>query len=193
MQNTYDVLGEKIIVLDTINDNYDTLKKYLSKYLTDYELEVIEKYKNNQDKINHIISYTLPKIELAKILNIEASNVFIERTENERPYYKDYDYYYSVSHSDHFVAFVLSKNNVGLDIEHRQFKKLKALSYVASDDEINECISEDDKLTLWTFKEAYSKYVGKGLGRYLIDISKDNIKENTQTIYINHLVITLVK
>ena len=193
MQNTYDILGEKIIVLDTINDNYDTLKKYLSKYLTDYELEVIEKYKNNQDKINHIISYTLPKIELAKILNIEASNVFIERTENERPYYKDYDYYYSVSHSDHFVAFVLSKNNVGLDIEHRQFKKLKALSYVASDDEINECISEDDKLTLWTFKEAYSKYVGKGLGRYLIDISKDNIKENTQTIYINHLVITLVK
>lgn len=193
MQNTYDILGEKIIVLDTINDNYDTLKKYLSKYLTDYELEVIEKYKNNQDKINHIISYTLPKIELAKILNIEASNVIIERIENERPYYKDYDYYYSVSHSDHFVAFVLSKNNVGLDIDHRQFKELKALSYVASDDEINECISEDDKLTLWTFKEAYSKYVGKGLGRYLIDISKDNIKENTQTIYINHLVITLVK
>ena len=193
MQNTYDVLGEKIIVLDTINDNYDTLKKYLSKYLTDYELERIEKYKNNQDKINHIISYTLPKIELAKILNIEASNVIIERKENERPYYKDYDYYYSISHSDHFVAFVLSKNNVALDIEHRQFKELKALNYVASAEEINECASEDDKLTLWTFKEAYSKYVGKGLGRYLIDISKDKIEEKTQTIYINHLVITLVK
>lgn len=193
MQNTYDVLGEKIIVLDTQNDNYDTLKKYFSKYLTNEELESIEKYKDNQNKINHIISYALPKIELAKKLGVDAATIQIERNLNERPYYKDYNYYYSVSHSDHFVAFVLSGKNVGLDIEHRQFKKFKALKYVATKDEIEECTNEDDKLTLWTFKEAYSKYLGKGLGKYLIDISKDNIKEITQTIYINHLVITLVK
>lgn len=192
MRYTYNVLDEEIIIIDTKDDNYDTLKKYFSKYLTNLEIENIERYKLEQDKVNHIISYLLPKIELAKKLNIKPEEIIILREEGKRPCFKDYDYYYSVSHSDHFVAFVISNNNVALDIEHRQIKNIKVLEYVASKDEIDEAKENDDKLALWTFKEAYSKYIGKGLGRYLIDIKRDdNIK--CQTIYINHLVITLVK
>lgn len=193
MQNKYQMLNEDIIVHDTSMDKYETLKTYFSKYLTNAEIESIEKYKNDIDRINHIISYTLPKIELAKLVNVRAEDIVIIREENKRPYFKDYDYYYSISHDSHYVAFVISKNNVGLDIEERQFKDLKALSYVAYEDEIKECVNEDDKLSLWTFKEAYSKFSGLGIGKYLKDIKKDLIKEEVQTIYINHLVITLVK
>ena len=194
MQNKYEILGTDILIFDTSNDSYQTLKSYFSKYLTKDELDRIEKYQVEQDRINEIISYTIPKIELAKYENIKAYDVKIVRNINERPYYKDYpNYYYSISHSDNYVAFAIDTKNIGLDIEHRQHRDLKALNYVASEDEIKECLNDDDKYSLWTFKEAYAKYIKKGIGKYLIDINRNNLNILTKTIYINHLVITLVK
>jgi 4'-phosphopantetheinyl transferase len=194
MRNVYNILNEDIIVYSTKDDSYDVLKKYLISYLTSNEIDKIEKYKNESQRINEIISYTLPKIELAKRLKINAKDINIVRDINKRPCYKDYtNYHYSISHSGNYVAFVLSEKNVGLDIEERQFRDMKALEYVATESEINDCQDYDDKFALWTFKEAYSKYIGKGISRELKKISLNGIKEDVQTIYINHLVITLVK
>lgn len=194
MRNVYNLLNEDVIIYSTCDDSYEVLKKYLVPYLTDDEIEKIEKYKNDTQKINEIISYTIPKIELAKKLKINAKDIIIVRNGKNRPYYKDYkNYHYSISHSGSYVAFVLSEKNVGLDIEERQYRNMRALEYVANEKEISECKNFDDKFALWTFKEAYSKYIDKGLSRDLINISRDNILELVQTIYINHLVITLVK
>lgn len=193
MFNKYNVLDSDILVYDTKNDNFELLKKYFYKYLTDEEILKIEKFQNSEDRILHLLSYSIPKIELAKLLNKQARDIVILREDNKRPVYKDYDYNFSVSHSGTYLAFVLDKKNVGLDIEVRQKRDLKALEFVATKDEILEANDFDDKYELWTFKEAYSKYLGKGIGRYLQDFNKNNIDCLCQTIFINHLVITLVK
>ena len=193
MFNKYNFLDSDVLIFDTKNDNYEVLLSYFSSYLTKEELKKIESYQILKDKICHLISYVIPKIELGKKLNINPKEILIIRKDNERPYYKDYDYYYSISHSDTYVAFVLSNKNIAVDIETRQIRDLKALEYVASEDEIEETSDYDSKYQLWTFKEAYAKYTGKGIGRYLKDIKESNIDLLHQTIFINHLVITLIK
>lgn len=194
MRFKYNILDEDLLIFDTSNDTFLTLKKYLFKFLSSLEQEKIESYKNDLDKVVHTISYVIPKIELAKVLDVDPLDIVITRQNNEKPYYRDYPmYHYSVSHSNSYVGFVLSKNNVGLDIEQRVNRDFKALRFVASDEEIKECTSSDDKYALWTFKEAYAKYKGKGLGKYLKDINQNDPNILTNTIYINHLVISLVK
>lgn len=194
MRYKYNILNEDLLIFDTSNDSSNTLFAYLSKFLTQNELEKINKYKEENDKITHVISYTIPKIELARKLNINPSDIYIVRKEGERPFYKDYpEYFYSVSHSNSYLGFVLSKNNIGLDIEQRQIRKFEALKMVSTDSEIEEATELDDKYKLWTFKEAYAKYIKKGLGSYLKEISYDNHNIETSTIFINHLVISLVK
>ncbi|MCR5787157.1 MAG: 4'-phosphopantetheinyl transferase superfamily protein [Acholeplasmatales bacterium] len=192
MENKYNILNEDIFVYDVRNDNYETLKKYFSRFLTINEINEIESYKLEQDKICRILSYSIPKIKLAKELNINPCDIVIIRDKNKRPLYKDYNYYYSVSHTKNYLAFVLSKENVGLDIEERVLRDFKAISYVSSEEEYNECKEPDDYYTLWTFKEAYAKLKGTGITKELNNILTYKYK-NKQTIYINHLVITLVK
>lgn len=194
MRFKYNILGEDLLIFDTTNDTFLTLKKYLFKFLTLQEQEKIESYKNEVDRIVHTISFTIPKIELAKVLQVNPEDIVIIRNENEKPYFKDYPmYHYSVSHSNSYVGFVLSKNEIGLDIEQRVNRDFKALNFVASSKEIEECKENDDKYALWTFKEAYAKYCSKGIGKYLKDIHTFDSSIVTNTIYINHLVISLVK
>lgn len=194
MRFKYNILDEDLLIFDTTNDTFLTLKKYLFKFLTLSEQEKIESYKNEVDRIVHTISFTIPKIELAKVLQVNPEDIVIIRNENEKPYFKDYPmYHFSVSHSNSYVGFVLSKNQIGLDIEQRVNRDFKALNFVASSKEIEECKENDDKYALWTFKEAYAKYCSKGIGKYLKDIHTSDSSIVTNTIYINHLVISLVK
>ena len=194
MRFKYSILDEDLLIFDTTNDTFLTLKNYLFKFLTLPEQEKIESYKNEVARIVHTISFTIPKIELAKVLNVNPKDIVIIRNENEKPYFKDYPmYHYSVSHSNSYVGFVLSKNQIGLDIEQRVNRDFKALNFVSTSEEIEECKDNDDKYALWTFKEAYAKYCSKGLGKYLKDIHTSDSNIVTNTIYINHLVISLVK
>jgi len=192
MENKYNILDTDIYVYDIRNDNYEVLRKYFLKYLNDDEINKIEKFKNDNDKIARILSYSLPKIKLAAILNVDPISINIKRIDNCRPYYTDYNYYFSVSHTKNYVAFALSKENIGLDIEERVNRDFKALNYVADPNEISCCKENDDFYTLWTFKESYAKLKGTGITKDLKNIIMDNYK-NKQTIFINHLVITLCK
>jgi len=73
----------------------------------------------------------------------------------------------SVSHSQDTFALLVSAANVGVDIQYsrsvkpdriaaRYFSEREA-AYISGDD------SEDRFFEIWTRKEAYSKYTGKGL------------------------------
>ncbi len=194
MRYNYKILDEDLLIFDTSQDSFEVLKNYLFKFLTSEEQNKILSYSEEVDKIVHTISYTIPKIELGKLLHINPLDIVIVRETNQKPYFKDYkNYHYSISHSNSYVGFVMSEKEVGLDIEQRVKRDFKALNYVAREEEIEEAKELDDKYALWTFKEAYAKLTKKGIGSYLKDIHRKDESIISSTIYINHLVITLVK
>jgi 4'-phosphopantetheinyl transferase len=74
--------------------------------------------------------------------------------------------YWSVSHKSKYVAAVLSKEKIGIDIEEIKPRSESIFSLVASDEEweLSEDRSSSTFFRYWTAKEATLKAVGAGIG-----------------------------
>lgn len=89
------------------------------------------------------------------------------RTDKGKPFVAGYeDVFISVSHSRDVFACALNDKETGIDIQHeRKINVMKtACRYFAKDEQ--EYVKEHGKdgfFRLWTRKEAYSKYTGRGL------------------------------
>lgn len=77
--------------------------------------------------------------------------------------------FFSLSHSHGYVGFVLCDVDCGLDIEKIRPMKEKMFSYILSDDEKKNFISDKDFMIAWTRKEAIVKTLG---GSIFADIKK---------------------
>ena len=77
--------------------------------------------------------------------------------------------HFSISHSGHYVACVLSSSVVGIDIQHRVEVNEGVVRHVCSEEEINWLATQkgEDRVTgflrLWSLKESWFKMVGTGL------------------------------
>jgi 4'-phosphopantetheinyl transferase len=73
--------------------------------------------------------------------------------------------YWSLSHKPKYVAAVVSKDKVGIDIEEMKPRTESLFAYVASDDEWGLMDkSWDTFFRYWTAKEAILKVIGIGIG-----------------------------
>ncbi len=75
------------------------------------------------------------------------------------------DYYWSVSHKPKYVAAVIGRSRVGIDVEEIEPRKGEIFGYVASEDEWKRLggKSWDTLCRCWTAKEAVLKSTGTGL------------------------------
>ena len=94
----------------------------------------------------------------------------IERTDKGKPYIKgpgSDGICISVSHSEGTFALLVSERNVGLDIQYRRDVKADSIAARCFPAEEAAYVAEDGTgsrfFTLWTRKEAYSKYTGLGM------------------------------
>jgi len=92
----------------------------------------------------------------------------IERTKNGKPYFKNSDVCFSISHSDDLWICAVGNVQVGIDI---QFIKSVNASVIAKrlfmEDEISyvEENGEEGFFEIWVRKEAYVKYKGTGFAK----------------------------
>ena len=99
----------------------------------------------------------------------------IQKNEFGKPYIRDRkDFYYNLSHSGDYVVLAWGNGEVGVDVQqHRADTDMRIIAenYFA-EDEI-QYIRQSDRQTaerfyeIWTGKESYLKYVGKGNMRSL--------------------------
>lgn len=102
--------------------------------------------------------------------------------EHEKPFLKNYPgWHFNISHCSNAVCCVLSRKNVGIDIEEVRDYKESLATYVCNNDEIKTLHDSEDQADdfykLWTMKEAVFKAIGSGI--------TNNIKGILQTPYIN--------
>ncbi len=103
---------------------------------------------------------------LAKVLQDRFNVVYcadtIYVTSYGKPYNSDNQYYFSLSHSNDFIACAVGQCEVGVDIEQPKKIHEKLHPKIMTKSEIAE---QADPLSTWIIKEAYSKL--QGLGLYL--------------------------
>ena len=97
-------------------------------------------------------------------------DLIIERTDKGKPYIAGPDSAcccVSVSHDKETFALLVSDRNVGLDIQYCRDVKADRIAARFFSEEEAAYVAEDNTesrfFTLWTRKEAYSKYTGLGM------------------------------
>lgn len=129
--------------------------------------EKADKYKHGSDKYLALGAEILLRYGLSQAGLSELPLLF-ELGEHGKPYIKDSDTFFSISHSGDWAVCAVSDSEVGCDIEKIRPVDLK-LARRFSPEEFSAIMSADEENRLelffryWTLKESYMKATGLGL------------------------------
>lgn len=120
-------------------------------------------------KIQSLTSYLLLRYAFKQI-NIDI-NDYVFSYENNKPFIKELDYYFNITHSNNIVAVVICDKEVGIDCEMvdvtRNLELLKTYLFTSKENSEYILLSDIDKYDYfyqkWVMKEAYFKMIGLGL------------------------------
>jgi len=80
------------------------------------------------------------------------------------------------------IACVVGAAEVGIDIEQKRIVPETLARHILHKDEID-LLDEGELLKIWVLKEAYSKYIGKGLSIGFNTITIQNILKTPHVIF----------
>ena len=168
--------------------NANNLSTDLSLYdnIDKNRLEKIKKSSNNLFKKEQLGSNLLLNDILENYFFMDTTKVEYIYNEYGKPYIKDSNLYFSLSHSNGVIALAVSKEEIGLDIELIKDVKDNLALKVMNEAEYNiyKGLSKNDKISyfyeVWTSKEAYVKKLGSALtlNPSNINIDSDVILKN---------------
>lgn len=149
---------EKKVVLAEHTETYQELFEQINDDLSKAELDKFNTFKNKKRKAE----WLAVRITLKKILGKYSE---IKYNINGSPYI-DGDLYLSISHSNNYIALILSnKKDVGIDVEVLSAKILRTVHKFVSNNELK-VFKEIDKIKKsylnWCCKETLYKIKEKG-------------------------------
>lgn len=156
-----------IFQIEKIPENFNE-----PRYLPVLNREELYRYKSFSDvlrKRQYLFSRFILKNKLFEVTSKNADDIHFEIGPHGKPFIPGNRIYFNLSHSENYVGYVISKKEVGLDIQvQREFSNLDGLmKKVCHPNEI-EFLSkanhkESEFLKIWNLKEAYSKCTGQGI------------------------------
>lgn len=137
----------------------------ITESLDELKSETCDRYSKEQESFTNESrkkQWLASRIILQKLLR--KDELRIEHNENGKPFLLDSNYHISISHTNDFVAVIISKSEVGIDIEkiHPRIHKTRK-RFVSEREEswLKNSNFIDEKLYLiWGAKEAMLKIVG---------------------------------
>ena len=168
--------------------NANNLSTDLSLYdnIDKLRLEKIKKSSNVLFKKEQLGSSLLLNDILENYFFMDITKVEYIYNEYGKPYIKDSNLYFSLSHSNGVIALAVSKEEIGIDIELIKDVKDNLALKVMNEAEYNiyKGLSKNDKISyfyeVWTSKEAYVKKLGTTL-----TLNPSNINIDTDVILKN--------
>lgn len=123
--------------------------------------------KVEQNRIMHKEGIALLEEKLQKVFNLELINENYCYTQNGKPYLRDSNINFNISHCNDVVVVVISNKNIGVDIEDiKSFNKFVAKKILTDNEKIGLLTSNNKNeyfFKLWTLKESFLKAIGTGL------------------------------
>ncbi len=157
--------------------------------VTQIQLQVIRGKSVNEKQISNITNITLKEV-LHYLEQSPHTPLPLEYTygENGKPYFKNYPYYFNISHSGEYIFGVISENEVGVDIQQKKpltNNRIAERFFLEEEKRrLEECTSEQEKerlfYRLWTEKEAYGKLTGEGIAPVLARSKNKTMEENRE-------------
>ena len=113
-----------------------------------------------------------------------------------KPYLKNIDKYFSISHTKNISVCVISDKEIGVDIEYLRYNELvmKRMFNEKEIDLIKSSKNKEEMFTIiWTIKESYSKLLGLGLNYNFKNIDTFNLKNKISVKKYQNYIVTIVE
>lgn len=159
-----------------INVKYFDIKEYNMEMLYSFSkviplrFEKSSTYLSEKSKLQCILGGILIYQNMG---NIESDILY---NRYGKPYLKEENKFFNISHTGDYVVFVKDNQEIGIDIERVNERNINIIKYAFNDKEIKLINADIKKLTkLWTIKEAV--YKASGADRFIDFKSIDTSKE----------------
>ena len=139
----------------------------------------VDRFRFEDDKKRTVVGEMLARGAISEWCSVPEESIAFEIAEHGKPYAKNLNIEFNISHSADMVVCVVDNNPVGVDIEKIRPVDLNTAKRIFGEEEIRyifECIPEIEDYNhylnaavlqrffeLWTKKEACGKLVGTGL------------------------------
>jgi len=179
------------------NNIIDTAAQCMSDSRYKSYLELTDEHARAQN----VVAYYL-LLKLLRDFNIPITSLELDYNEFEKPYFKDINIKFNISHTDDVVAVAISDTEIGIDIEKIEDTNHSLIDWVYSKEEQNRfqerLLDKDFFFRAWTIKESYIKYEGSGLNLDFkainFDLEKEIIEVNgtfIQSVLINDFYLSI--
>lgn len=160
-------------------------------YLNHERVNKLKKFKFKEDYLRSLYGEVLVRYLVNKNFSISNSQIKINYSEYGKPYIENLkDFQFNISHSGDWVVCAYGRENIGVDIEKigTAYLDISEKYFSKSEYEMLCKKTKDEKnnyfYQLWTLKESYLKYIGKGLS---VSLNSFSIIENNKKFYIKGL------
>ena len=144
-------------------------------------------------------SELLVRVLTCKFLNIRNSEIIFSKNSYGKPYIVGYpNFHFNISHSYTSIAVAVSSDPTGIDMEkigHPNFKISQRFFLPQEQDYIlSDCETANKRFyEIWTRKEAYIKYLGKGLSVPLsaFNVLEPHLARHFKTYEIDQYIISI--
>ena len=155
--------------------------------MDDVRKQAVLRYRGEKDRKRTIIGEILARKGIAEATGICEKDIVFGRYDSGKPYAKNVDIEFNISHSKDMVVCAVSESAIGIDVEFIRDMDMRITKIACTErdkeyifgckDADIEAVTPDESMILrffklWTAKEAYFKYHGSGIvGLKTVDYS----------------------
>ncbi|MDR1503251.1 MAG: 4'-phosphopantetheinyl transferase superfamily protein [Prevotella sp.] len=205
--NKYNNQKCTIDFIESISSNFETILLIRKRDLSNYEFDnllsfisqeaqvKIRSFKFYRDAQNSLLSDVLARIEISKRTGVDIRRHRFTKNQYGKPkLLGDERIHFNISHSGECIALGIDSEPLGIDVEEIKPIDMTIAQRFFSADEVDYIYSQKYKNQLysfyriWTMKESYVKWDGKGLSIPLSSFSV--LKPNSALSVFYHNVFT---
>lgn len=186
----------KIFLLKIDKTEFSDKHRHLYKTISEKSKEIIERLPYHTNKKLRLYSDLLLRYLICDRLKINNYDLVFSKNKYGKPFLiNDLNFKYSISYTSNALVIAISNHEIGIDIEENREVNIDLAKRFFHRNEYNYISEKDSQLRffeIWTKKEAYIKFIGKGFSvkPNSFDVSRNSFQK-ILTIYTGNYVISL--
>lgn len=178
---------------DLLSQTNETYQRFFN-YLPYDRMQKVQRYRNETDKSNCVMSYMLIMYSVYKTFGIVTPE--IASTKYGKLYLVDYpEAHFNISHCAKGCVCAVSDYEIGIDIQDVRPFSWSVVNHCCSAKEkqlLRNCIDPTAEFTkIWTMKESYLKMKGTGITVDLCAVDTTKLRDRIKTFEINGCYISV--
>ncbi|MCI8669656.1 MAG: 4'-phosphopantetheinyl transferase superfamily protein [Lachnospiraceae bacterium] len=148
--------------------NINSIEQIKGLHCSKERITRADRYYKEKDKIRSIISEAIVRYGLTEGIGLNGDSIIINYPKYKKPYIDMKGIYFNISHSGDWIVVAVGDEEIGVDVEKIKETKLPEQLVYFSEEErfFLESLEESNQVNwfykIWTLKESYIKYTGKG-------------------------------